>query len=248
MASPAHPTARISTPSTRECARTPGSIGLRPRRTRPLRAPALDARRPGRAPPRHPRTRAAHHRHRSLPGAGNILPFSLEDPLAPEDNGFFPLLRRQNSILLAMGEFYVIIGEPAPRSGRAKLRHPGGAPPQRNVPRGLPRHNTDSRRQDVGERSSRLGPRHRREIGHPVPLPRTPAQRRLATGAAAGWDGTAGVERTGAPCDSSTRNPLSWSRPACYGAGVPAAGVPIGSTVMRVPITDTGKDSSTVPS
>jgi mannonate dehydratase len=37
--------------------------------------------------------------------------FFLEDPLAPEDNGYFPLLRQQTSIPLAMGELYVNINE-----------------------------------------------------------------------------------------------------------------------------------------
>jgi mannonate dehydratase len=33
--------------------------------------------------------------------------FFLEDPFAPEDNGYFPMLRQQSSIPLAMGELYV---------------------------------------------------------------------------------------------------------------------------------------------
>lgn len=33
--------------------------------------------------------------------------FFLEDPFAPEDNGWFPLLRQQTSIPIAMGELYV---------------------------------------------------------------------------------------------------------------------------------------------
>ena len=37
--------------------------------------------------------------------------FFLEDPLAPEDNGYFPLLRQQTSIPLAMGELYVNVNE-----------------------------------------------------------------------------------------------------------------------------------------
>ena len=40
--------------------------------------------------------------------------FFLEDPLAPEDNGYFPLLRQQTSIPLAMGELYVNISEYLP--------------------------------------------------------------------------------------------------------------------------------------
>jgi mannonate dehydratase len=40
--------------------------------------------------------------------------FFLEDPLAPEDNGYFPLLRQQTSIPLAMGELYVNINEYLP--------------------------------------------------------------------------------------------------------------------------------------
>ena len=37
--------------------------------------------------------------------------FFLEDPLAPEDNGYFRLLRKQTSIPLAMGELYVNVNE-----------------------------------------------------------------------------------------------------------------------------------------
>lgn len=33
--------------------------------------------------------------------------FFLEDPLAPEDNGYFPLLRQQTSTAIAMGELFV---------------------------------------------------------------------------------------------------------------------------------------------
>ena len=33
--------------------------------------------------------------------------FFLEDPFAPEDNGYFPLLRQQTAIPIAMGELYV---------------------------------------------------------------------------------------------------------------------------------------------
>jgi len=40
--------------------------------------------------------------------------FFLEDPLAPEDNGYFPLLRQQTSIPLAMGELYVNVSEYLP--------------------------------------------------------------------------------------------------------------------------------------
>ena len=40
--------------------------------------------------------------------------FFLEDPLAPEDNGYFPLLRQQTSIPLAMGELYVNVNEYLP--------------------------------------------------------------------------------------------------------------------------------------
>jgi mannonate dehydratase len=40
--------------------------------------------------------------------------FFLEDPLAPEDNGYFPLLRQQTSIPLAMGELYVNVNEILP--------------------------------------------------------------------------------------------------------------------------------------
>jgi mannonate dehydratase len=40
--------------------------------------------------------------------------FFLEDPLAPEDNGYFPLLRQQTSIPLAMGELYVNVNEVLP--------------------------------------------------------------------------------------------------------------------------------------
>ena len=40
--------------------------------------------------------------------------FFLEDPFAPEDNGYFPLLRQQSSIPLAMGELYVNVNEYLP--------------------------------------------------------------------------------------------------------------------------------------
>jgi mannonate dehydratase len=40
--------------------------------------------------------------------------FFLEDPLAPEDNHYFPLLRQQTSIPLAMGELYVNVNEYLP--------------------------------------------------------------------------------------------------------------------------------------
>ncbi len=40
--------------------------------------------------------------------------YFLEDPLAPEDNGYFPLLRQQTSIPLAMGELYVNVNEYLP--------------------------------------------------------------------------------------------------------------------------------------
>ena len=40
--------------------------------------------------------------------------FFLEDPLAPEANGYFPLLRQQTSIPLAMGELYVNVNEVLP--------------------------------------------------------------------------------------------------------------------------------------
>jgi mannonate dehydratase len=40
--------------------------------------------------------------------------FFLEDPLAPEDNSYFPLLRQQSSIPLAMGELYVNVNEYLP--------------------------------------------------------------------------------------------------------------------------------------
>jgi mannonate dehydratase len=40
--------------------------------------------------------------------------FFLEDPFAPEDNGYFPLLRQQSAIPIAMGELYVNINEILP--------------------------------------------------------------------------------------------------------------------------------------
>lgn len=40
--------------------------------------------------------------------------FFLEDPFAPEDNGYFPLLRQQTSIPIAMGELYVNVNEYLP--------------------------------------------------------------------------------------------------------------------------------------
>jgi mannonate dehydratase len=40
--------------------------------------------------------------------------FFLEDPFAPEDNGYFPLLRQQTAIPLAMGELFVNVNEILP--------------------------------------------------------------------------------------------------------------------------------------
>lgn len=40
--------------------------------------------------------------------------FFLEDPFAPEDNGYFSLLRQQSSIPIAMGELYVNVNEYLP--------------------------------------------------------------------------------------------------------------------------------------
>jgi mannonate dehydratase len=40
--------------------------------------------------------------------------FFLEDPFAPEDNGWFPLLRKQSAIPIAMGELYVNQAEYVP--------------------------------------------------------------------------------------------------------------------------------------
>jgi mannonate dehydratase len=40
--------------------------------------------------------------------------YFLEDPLAPEDTGYFPLLRQQTAIPLAMGELYVNVNEYLP--------------------------------------------------------------------------------------------------------------------------------------
>ena len=40
--------------------------------------------------------------------------FFLEDPLAPEDNGYFPLLRQQTAIPIAMGELFVNVNEYLP--------------------------------------------------------------------------------------------------------------------------------------
>jgi len=37
--------------------------------------------------------------------------FFLEDPFAPEDNGYFPLLRQQTAVPIAMGELYVNVNE-----------------------------------------------------------------------------------------------------------------------------------------
>ncbi len=37
--------------------------------------------------------------------------FFLEDPFAPENNGYFPLLRQQTSVPIAMGELYVNVSE-----------------------------------------------------------------------------------------------------------------------------------------
>lgn len=40
--------------------------------------------------------------------------FFLEDPFAPEDNGYFPLLRQQSAIPIAMGELYVNVNDSLP--------------------------------------------------------------------------------------------------------------------------------------
>jgi mannonate dehydratase len=40
--------------------------------------------------------------------------FFLEDPFAPEDNGYFPLLRQQTAVPIAMGELYVNVNEYLP--------------------------------------------------------------------------------------------------------------------------------------
>lgn len=40
--------------------------------------------------------------------------FFLEDPFAPEDNGYFPLLRQQSAVPIAMGELYVNVNEYLP--------------------------------------------------------------------------------------------------------------------------------------
>ena len=57
--------------------------------------------------------------------------FFLEDPLAPEDNGYFPLLRQQTSIPIAMGELYVNVNEiPAADQGPPHRLHP--RPPLRH--------------------------------------------------------------------------------------------------------------------
>jgi mannonate dehydratase len=40
--------------------------------------------------------------------------YFLEDPLAPEDNGYFPLLRQQSAVPIAMGELYVNVNEYLP--------------------------------------------------------------------------------------------------------------------------------------
>lgn len=40
--------------------------------------------------------------------------FFLEDPFAPEDNGYFPMLRQQSAIPIAMGELYVNVNEYLP--------------------------------------------------------------------------------------------------------------------------------------
>jgi len=66
--------------------------------------------------------------------------FFLEDPLAPEDNGYFPLLRNQTSIPLAMGELYVNVSEYLPLIGDRLIDfirvHPsaiGGITPARKL-------------------------------------------------------------------------------------------------------------------
>ena len=40
--------------------------------------------------------------------------FFLEDPFAPEDNGYFPLLRQQSAVPIAMGELFVNVNEMLP--------------------------------------------------------------------------------------------------------------------------------------
>ncbi|HLL50180.1 MAG TPA: enolase C-terminal domain-like protein [Thermomicrobiales bacterium] len=40
--------------------------------------------------------------------------FFLEDPFAPEDNGYFPVLRQQSAVPIAMGELYVNVNEYLP--------------------------------------------------------------------------------------------------------------------------------------
>ncbi len=66
--------------------------------------------------------------------------FFLEDPLAPEDNGYFPHLRQQTSIPLAMGELYVNVNEYLPLIAgrlidfiRVHLSDVGGITPARKL-------------------------------------------------------------------------------------------------------------------
>ena len=66
--------------------------------------------------------------------------FFLEDPFAPEDNGYFPLLRQQTAIPIAMGELYVNVNEYLPLIQdrlidfiRVHLSDIGGITPARNL-------------------------------------------------------------------------------------------------------------------
>ena len=114
-ASPARWTARSRTPPPASAAGVLGSRRLRAGRPRALRASAPHARRP-RSSCCTISTSACRRSWLSA-WLSELEPyrlFFLEDPFAPEDNGYFPLLRQQTSIPIAMGELYVNVNEYLP--------------------------------------------------------------------------------------------------------------------------------------
>ena len=58
--------------------------------------------------------------------------FFLEDPFAPEDSGYFPLLRQQTTVPIAMGELYVNVNEYLPLI-QVHLSAIGGITPARKL-------------------------------------------------------------------------------------------------------------------
>ena len=57
--------------------------------------------------PRHSRAACAQPVDRIVPGSGAVPPFYMEDPLSPEDVGWFQIFRQETSAPLAMGELFV---------------------------------------------------------------------------------------------------------------------------------------------